>query len=100
MRIDSSSIGQTFVELAREQSESMPDDGIAYLDRFFHIFRIVFLDVVMRTNGVFEFLINNDAGPLRTWACDEQHDTSANVRIERLEKSCTCRQVALTMAYL
>lgn len=58
----------------------------AYLVRSFHVLRTVRLDVMMRANGVFEFLVDDDARTLRTRTSNEEHYTSTSVGIEALQK--------------
>lgn len=58
--------------------------SFSYLDCFLHVFRIVLFNIMMRTNGMFQFFVNNDSWTLCTWTSNEQHNSSADIRIECL----------------
>ena len=44
------------------------------------------VDVVVRTNGVLQLVVDDHAGALRASAAHEQHDLAAAIGIRRLQK--------------
>ena len=65
----------------------------SYFDRFLHVFGIVLLDVMMRPNGIFQFFIDNDSRSLCAWTSDEEHQTSRNVGVQRLQLDETSTEI-------
>lgn len=56
---------------------------------------------MMRTDGVLEFFVNNDAGTLCARASDEQHHTGSSIRVESLQgKRWSSSEVMRMSAYL
>jgi hypothetical protein len=95
MTIDRRTSAQSFVELQTFERVLASEDRIEvkqYFDRFLHVFDMVFFDVMMRSNRVLQFFVDDDAWPLSAWTRYEEHDASTYVRIECLRKQMQCSE--------
>ena len=88
MPIHGCTVSETFVELQESDDPCcLCPRHRPYFDRFLHVLGVVFFDIVMRANGMFEFFVDDNSRALRTWTRNEHHDSSADTRVERLESS-------------
>ena len=84
MTIDRRTSTQSFVELQTFDRilESEARIGVQqYFDRFLHVFGSVFFNVVMRSNCILQFFVDDDAWSLGTRTSNEEHDASACIWI-------------------
>ena len=58
---------------------------MAYLGGFLQVPGVVFLDVVMRADDVFQLVVDDHAGALGAHAAREQHHPRASVRVRALQ---------------
>ncbi len=57
---------------------------LSYLHGFLHVFTVVFLDVVVGSDWMFQFVIYHHTGSLGARPSAEQHDAGPGVRVRTL----------------